>query len=433
MKPPCRFCEERTEETLSSILGQELVEQLIYKLFNPSANLGFGEQDPSIIEKLIQEFIDRIEDKDIEDEFDAKLLGWIKGQGEKWFKEYLKHRKAKQFAWESLLEKIRSGEIDPSKLPVDQLLQHFLHQIMDGLSKEGMINIRLQRDFFHGNLFIAYPEFTEKSEKIIAKKVLEEVSLNLKDYRRIGSHETEELGWGTRPSYLLWDYDEQQHTYDMIDIQETLIRTARRDPVHMRISNEDLKVRIPYHETSTANVILIDASYSMRGDKFRGGIMAALAFKELIEQEYKDDKLYIVAYNHRPQRLSKGEVIRLKPYGYTDIGQAIDFAVKLLSREEGNKNIFLITDGEPTATNRRNQTPEESALRAACAAGKADIYLNIIMLDRRPELRYICEQMARLNGKATVTYVDNPLNLKEFVIKFFIKRRSSLAGSRRYA
>jgi uncharacterized protein with von Willebrand factor type A (vWA) domain len=431
MKPPCKFCESRSEETLSSILGNELLEKLVYKLFNPNADLGLAEQDPSIIEKLIRSFLNKIDDKDLEDEFDAKFLGWIKSHGEKWFKDYVKHRKAKQFAWEALLEKIRSGEIDPSKLSVDQLLQHFLHQIMDGLNKEGIVNIKLQRDFFHGNVFIAYPEFTEKSEKIIAKKVLEEVSLNLKDYRRAGSHETEELGWGIRPSYMLWDYDEQQHSYDMIDIQETLIKTARRDPVRMRISNEDLKVRIPYHETSTVNVILIDTSYSMRGDKFRGGIMAALAFKELIEQEYKDDKLHIVAYNHRPKRLSRGEVIKLKPYGYTDIGQALDFAVKLLSKEEGNKNVFLITDGEPTATHLRNQTPEESALRAAYVAGKADIYLNIIMLDKRPELRYICEQMAKLNSKATVTYVDNPLNLKEFVIRFFINRKSSLANPKR--
>ncbi|RLI24274.1 MAG: hypothetical protein DRO52_05750, partial [Candidatus Hecatellales archaeon] len=60
--------------------------------------------------------------------------------------------------------------------------------------------------------------------------------------------------------------------------------------------------------------------------------------------------------------------------------------------------------------------------KAAYKAGKANILLNIIMLDRRPELRLICEHMARLNGRATVTYINNPLNLKEFVIKFFFNR-----------
>jgi len=425
MKPPCELCKPK-EETLTSILGEKTVSEIIYRLFNPKGLTSDGRQDEvnPIIERLIQECMRQLKDEELESESEF-LWRWARTQGGRWLKDYLRHRKAKQKAWEKLLEMIKKGEIDPSQIPVEQLLQHFLNQIMEGLSREGMIDLKLQRDWLYGNVLVAYPELTEKSEKIIAKKVLEEVFINLKNFRNIGCHETEETGWGVRQSYMLWDFDEQQHTYDLLDIQETLVKTAMRDPVHMRIASEDLKARIPYHETSSYNVILIDASYSMRGEKFRGGIMAALAFRELLEQEYRDDKLHIVAYNQKPRLLSPGEIVKLKPYGYTDIGQAIDFAVNLLSKEEGNKNIFLITDGEPTATNQRNQTPEESALRAAYMAGKANIYLNIIMLDKRPELRAICESMARLNRQASVTYVDNPLNLKEFVIKFFFNFKSS--------
>lgn len=83
----------------------------------------------------------------------------------------------------------------------------------------------------------------------------------------------------------------------------------------------------------------------------------------------------------------------------------------------------MITDGEPTATHHRNQTPEESAFRAAYLAGKMEINLNIIMLDRRPELLLLCEKMVRLNGNATLTHVKNPLNLKEFIVKSFVERR----------
>ncbi|MCX8176264.1 MAG: VWA domain-containing protein, partial [Candidatus Bathyarchaeota archaeon] len=110
-------------------------------------------------------------------------------------------------------------------------------------------------------------------------------------------------------------------------------------------------------------------------------------------------------------------------YKRQDIGQALDFSSGLLMKEDGNRNIFLITDGEPTASYIRNQTPEESAYRAAYMAGKFDIRLNIIMLDYRIELKMVCEKMAKLNGNATVTHVKNPLNLKEFVIKTFIDRR----------
>lgn len=422
MKPPCELCKPK-EETLTSILGQEMVDEIVYRLFNPEHGRG---QQPggrktgqSLIEQLIQHYLNRIKDEELDLNFEDSAFGrWMKLRGGR-LKDYLKHRKAREKAWEALLEKIKRGEVDPSQITAEELIQHFLSQLMEELSREGLINIRFQRDWLYGNVLVAYPEFTEKSEKIIARRVLEEVFVNLKGLRQVGCHETEDLGWGTRPSYLLWDFDEQRHTYDMLDIQETLVKTAMRDPAHMRIASEDLKARIPYQDTSTCNVILIDASYSMRGEKFRGGIMAALAFRELLEREYKEDRLHIVAYNQKPRLLSPGEIVKLKPYGYTDIGQAIDFAVDILSKEDGNKSIFLITDGEPTSTNKRNQTPEESALRAAYRAGKAEILLNIIMLDRRPELRCICEHMAALNGRASVTYIENPLNLKEFMVKVF--------------
>ncbi len=430
MKPPCEVCKQK-EETLSSILGEETVSEIVYQLFNPAASKSEKQnREESLIEKLIKRFLEEMRGEQLDELFDSKLLKWAGTPSGKWFRDYLKHRKAKQKAWEKLLEMVKRGEVDPSQIPVEDLLHHFLSQILEELGKEGMVDLKFQRDWLYGNVLIAYPEFTEKSEKIIAKKVLEEVFINLKGLREIGCHETEEVGWGVRQSYMLWDFDEQQHSYDLLDVQETLVKTALHDPVRMRISNEDLKARIPYHETSSSNVILIDASYSMRGEKFRGGIMAALAFREFLESEYRQDQLHVVAYNQKPKLLSRGEIVRLKPYGYTDIGQAVDFAVGLLSKGEGNKNIFLITDGEPTATSKRGQTPEESALKAAYKAGKADVLLNIIMLDRRPELRLICEHMARLNGRASITYVDNPLNLKEFMIKFFFDRRQSLTVHR---
>lgn len=48
---------------------------------------------------------------------------------------------------------------------------------------------------------------------------------------------------------------------------------------------------------------------------------------------------------------------------------------------------------------------------------------HIVMLDKKPILRTICDKIAALNGQAAVAYVDNPLNLKEFVIKTVIDRK----------
>jgi Mg-chelatase subunit ChlD len=416
MKPECELCKEEKRETFSSIFGEHLTEEVDYKLFNldlVSRERFFRDLQ---IENLIRSYLESFNSKSMEYQLE-RYMRWLGIDQEK-IEEYLKTKEA----WEKLVEKIKKGEINPSDLSAEELIRTFPSQVTEELAKEELLSLKVYSYRLYPHLLMVQPEFTEKSEKIIAKKVLEEAFLNLRK-QSVGIHEVDETGFGISSSHILHEFDEFQHTYDMLDIQETLISTAIRDPVNLEISKDDLKARIPIHKAKSSNVILIDSSYSMRGVKFRGGIMAALALKELLQTEYKEDKLFIVAYNHKPQILASGEIIKLKPYGYTDIGLALEFSLRLLLKEEGNKNIFLITDGEPTATHRRNQTPEESAFRAAYIAGKMDVSLNIIMLDYRPELRFICEKMVRLNGNATLTHVRNPLNLKEFIIKSFVDRK----------
>ncbi|MFQ5998118.1 MAG: VWA domain-containing protein [Candidatus Bathyarchaeia archaeon] len=416
MKPECELCKEEEASNFSSAFGQDMTENLLYNLFNREA--GQSKNASRIdISKMIKERTHN--DPYFSQESNEELQNWAQNREPGWLQEYSRMKEAKQKAWNEILDKLKKGELHSSDLPVDQLMQNFLSMIIEGLTGEGLIDLKLYRHWMYQNIYIAHPEFTEKSEKIIAKKVLEEAFASLKKLS-LGEHEVKETGYGDYPSHVLREYDNYLHTYDMLDIQETLVSTAIRDSQGFEIKDEDLKARIPLHKSQSSNAILIDSSYSMRGDKFRGGIMAALAFRELLNEDFKEDSMHVIAYNQKPVSLSPGQIIKLRPYGYTDIGQALDLAIERLSKEDGNRNIFLITDGEPTASFYRDQTPEESTLRAAFVAGKEEIRLNIVMLDRRPELRRICEKMAKLNGNSILTYVDNPLNLKEFVIRSFI-------------
>ncbi len=113
---------------------------------------------------------------------------------------------------------------------------------------------------------------------------------------------------------------------------------------------------------------------------------------------------------------------------FKDIGHALDFTRKILAKEDGNRNIFLITDSEPTISYYPGQTPLQSALRTSYLAGREGIRMNIMMLDSNVRLRDICDDMARMNGNSTVAFIDDPLNLKEFIINSFIdhKRRCSM-------
>jgi len=412
------------EQGFSTTFGQDMTEEVLYRLFNPDGEASEERVRNIGLDELIQSYMKKGLDEETDGDEEGFMREWSQSTDPNWMRNYMREKRAKQAAWKELLDRIRSGEVQPSDLSSDQLLHSFLDQVMDGLSEEGLLTKTADPEKFNlqKGVMIVHPEFSEKSEEVIAKKVLEEVFIHL-EKQTIGPHELDETGMGNIPSGKLQEYDELQHRYDMLDIQESLINTAMRNPVNLKIESEDLRARLPLHETKSSNVLLIDSSYSMRGDKFKGAVLAALGLRELLKREYKEDRLYVVAYNQKPQLLNQGDVIRLKPYGYTDIGQALDFSTELLSKEEGNRNIFLLTDGEPTSTYQKNQTPEESTLRAAYLAGKSDVMLNIVMLDRRPELKRICEKMARLNGDSVITYVENPLNLKEFVIKSFMDYR----------
>jgi len=417
MKPECKLCVENIE-SLSSLFGRDVTEQILYGLFNPK---GFSSQDPEIdINELVKSHIDRIQDEK------AGGLDGYSGWMRRYLKWYEKLKTARKMAWEELLDKIKTGQMEPDSLSVRQMMRHFSDILAEELQKEGFLE-QVSEKYVYQNSYVFY-SLTARSEKIIAKKVLEEAFLRLKRYG-VGLHEIRESGWGVYPSHILREYDEYGHTYDMLDIQETLLSTASRDPREMRMERHDFKARIPLHKAKSSNIILIDKSGSMNGNKIRGAIMAALALRQLMETEFKDDILQVIAYDQTPYLLNPGDLIKLRANGWTDIGKALDLSRELLIREDENRNIFLITDSEPTVSCYPNQTPEASALRASYMLSLEDISINIIMLDRRPELRALCEEMAILNRNATAVYVDDPLNLSEFVIKSYIDMKLSSSGN----
>lgn len=415
VKRDCRLCRE--EETLSSILGRETIESLLYGMFNPESLRSRGEQKLDL-DAMIKDYVRQMGDGD---ELSYGYAGWTR----QYLEWHMKLKKAREKAWEEILEKILRGELAPSDLPLDQMVKHFSEKMGEELETEGLLDL-VTENYGQHQAYVYYA-LTAKSEKVIAQKVLEEAFANLQKLG-IGLHEVGKTGFGVFPSHIIREYDEFLHTYDMLDIQETLMSTALRDPEEMEILTSDLKARIPLHMAKSSNAIVIDKSGSMNGYKLRGAVMAALGLRELLETEYKEDTLHVIAYDHRPYILSPGDIVRLVAHSWTDIGQAVDMTRTVLSREEGNRNLFLITDGEPTSSCYQDQTPEESALRAAYMAGRDDVRMNIIMLDSRPGLRRFCERMAALNGNATIAFVDNPLNLKEFVIKSYIHYRHTLTN-----
>lgn len=420
-KARCRLCEEKP--SLSQLLGPNTLKDVLYGLFDKES---MQEQGGAPFD--LEEALRRMMGEDLWKKYSASRRenARMEEMMNYFYPYYNSNRfpgqdlseeaeEAREKAWRELVRRLRNREVKGEDLSGKQLVEYFEEELIQELQKEGL----LQEN-------VPGAVFTAEGERLLAEKILDEVFSRL-DRSDVGSHEITEGGVGTYPSHLLTPFDEWLHTFDTLDIQETLLRTARRDPGALAIGNDDLTARIPLHRARAATVIAIDKSTSMSWspDKIKGAVKAALGLRHLLETEYKEDELHILAYDHEPHPLQPGQIAALtgRTGGWTDIGLAMDAARDLLQGAEGNKSTILITDGWPTASNHPRQTPAESALRAARELGKADIRLVVLMLNTHPGLRRLCAEMAALNGNATIAYVDDPLTLKEFVIRNYVKER----------
>ncbi len=192
----------------------------------------------------------------------------------------------------------------------------------------------------------------------------------------LGRHETAQKGEGTvsledvRP-YVYGD------SLANIDMHETLKNAYVRQGggVPIRLSHEDYVVHETEYQTRCATVVLIDMSGSMgRYGKYYTTKKVAIALQAMVRAQYPQDSLQMIGFytfaspmterqllNSAPKPVSMYDSrIHLrfdldKPQGrvpqhFTNIQAGLRLArTHLLRQSAANKQIIVITDGEPTA------------------------------------------------------------------------------------
>jgi uncharacterized protein with von Willebrand factor type A (vWA) domain len=159
-----------------------------------------------------------------------------------------------------------------------------------------------------------------------------------------------------------------------------------------------------------------------------------LALGALIRGQFPRDALDVVGFSLYARRF---EIEELATLGWSDwnVGTNMQagfmLARRLLARRPGaNKQIILVTDGEPTAhledgvadfaypPSRRTL---EETLKEVQRCTREGITINTFMLERSPWLVQFVEQMTRLNrGRAFFT---SPERLGEYVVVDFVRSR----------
>jgi uncharacterized protein with von Willebrand factor type A (vWA) domain len=143
-----------------------------------------------------------------------------------------------------------------------------------------------------------------------------------------------------------------------VNIGETLLNALEKGKpsVPLSIDPRDFSVHRVEFSTASETALLIDVSYSMlMNDALHAGKKVALALHRLIETKYPQDTLHLVAFRSNAKLIRAEDLPSIVSLTYfmehgTDIKEALRFARQLLgSHKTNNRQIILITDGEPTA------------------------------------------------------------------------------------
>ena len=259
----------------------------------------------------------------------------------------------------------------------------------------------------------------------------------------VGYHETPQTGTGVDrlSETKKWTVGD---TPTNIDLTSTLTNTFKRDGIDdFMLKEEDLEVYETEHMTSCATVLLVDISHSMilyGEDRITPAKQVALALAELIRQKYPKDFLALGVFGDDAKLVSLNELpfLNVGPY-HTNTRAGLQLARNLLRRHgHVNKQIFMVTDGKPSAIFDDNHRLYKNSfgldprivnktLDEAIACRREKIIISTFMVARDPYLINFVEELTKANrGRA---YYSTLQNLGEYIFVDYIRNRRKRFGA----
>lgn len=320
-------------------------------------------------------------------------------------------------------------------LGIDALISfHTLQRLSKNLEEAGYI-VR------SGGRWQLSPEGVRK----IGQRALKDIYSTLtKDH--IGRHDTSFYGGGViRPEETKnYEYGDPFHLDVVRTIKNAMTRASalRKKPGEfpLPIMSRDFEVTTMELSSRSSTALLLDMSWSMSwGNKFPAAKKVALALDHLIRTRFPSDNLYIVGFftvamEIKPHDLPTLDINLAEPF--TNIQDGFRLAERLISRDRGaNKQIILITDGQPTAYFLNGQLEVEwpvfgvsptaflETLKEVRRITKKGVRINTFMLDDSPSLKDFVREMTKINrGRAFFTRPDQ---LGSYLLVDFIQRKTS--------
>lgn len=277
---------------------------------------------------------------------------------------------------------------------------------------------------------------TDKGSQKMRSESLKKIFSGLKPDTS-GFHESNKSGRGIDKLGELKKYEFGDQITN-IDLTSTIKNAFLKSDINdFRLAEDDIDVYETEHMTSCATVLMIDISHSMilyGEDRITPAKEVAMALSELILTKYPKDKLNIVVFGDDAKEITVRDLpfLSVGPF-HTNTKAGIKLSRQIL-RKKGNvnKQIFMITDGKPSALftddgriykNSFGLDPRivNKTLDEAVACRKDKIKITTFMIAQDYYLVNFIEEFTKANGgKAYYSDLDK---LGQHIFVDYLKNR----------
>src|SRR6266566_5308418 len=277
-------------------------------------------------------------------------------------------------------------------------------------------------------------ELTARAIRKLGDKALRDIFAHLKR-DRFGRHAVERRGAGGDPTDEAKRYEFGDPF--LLDLKKTLMNAVERNGAGtpVRLSPDDFEVIRTELSTQASTVVMLDMSRSMiNNGYFLPAKKVALALTALIRGQFPRDSLYILGFSLYARQFTAEELPRLAWTEWnigTNMHHGFQLARQLLGRQKGgNKQIIMITDGEPTAhmegleaafSYPPTKRTFEETLKEVQRCTREGITINTFMLEQSRMLTQFIEQLTRINkGRA---FFSSPDRLGEYILVDYVRNK----------
>lgn len=273
-------------------------------------------------------------------------------------------------------------------------------------------------------------------ERQIRRDALDEIFGGLKKSMS-GYHSVSNAGAGTERLTETRPYRFGDDPMSIDSIRSLQNAMKHNDPAEaIAITEDDLEVFDTEHNSNCATVVMIDISHSMilyGEDRITPAKKVALALTELILTKYPKDAIDVLLFGDEATEVPISEIpyVQVGPY-HTNTKAGLELAQRILRRRRhANKQIFMITDGKPSALHENGRLYTNSfgldmkivnrTLEEADRCRRANIPITTFMLATDPMLVNFVDQLSKINrGRAYYASADR---LGEYILADYIRNR----------